>query len=85
MEQIRQPHLKPILTTLVNMPPDRLHALSIKEIADASYLSRRAVQYKLKILRNLGAIEAKRTRDGRGNKYQFVLHPMVYSVVRSNK
>lgn len=83
MELTNQPHLKPLLVTLVQMHPTQLSSISIEEIAIAAQSSRSSVKRKLGILRKLGALETKRDRVGRGSKYRIVLHPSVYYVVRS--
>jgi predicted transcriptional regulator len=72
MDQLNQPHLKPLVITLVQMSPVQLRSLSIDELAEASNYCRTTVKYKLKVLRKLGAIETKRAHDGPGGKYEFI-------------
>ncbi len=84
MELAHHPHLKPLLSALVSMPPDKLESLSIEELSDAAHWSPRTVQRKLKILSQLGVVELSRPHDGRGGKYRFYLHPVCFFIVRSS-
>lgn len=78
-----QPHLKPLLLTLVEMHPERLESLSLDDLAEAAFCSRDTVKRHLKVLKKLEFVDQERKSDGRGAKYKFVVKPKAYAVVRS--
>jgi AraC-like DNA-binding protein len=74
------PKWEPILTVLINSRPDQ--DISISDIAlEASY-SPRTVKRHLKDMKSSNIIEVKKRGTARGNKSQYGVNPVVFTLIK---